>query len=144
MPRSIRGPNPVDVHVGKRVRMRRTLLGMTQTKLGDAIGLTFQQVQKYERGTNRIGSSRLYDLARVLDVPIEFFFEDMPAEVAASSPAQRRGKAKEPPGYELDPMAKRETLELVRAYYKISNSQVRKRLFEMVKAVGVSFKIQEE
>ncbi len=131
-------PSPVDVHVGARVRLRRTLLGMTQTKLGDAIGLTFQQVQKYERGTNRVSSSRLFDLARVLDVPVEFFFEDMPAEVAMSSPGQGRRKAKELPSYELDPMAKRETLEFVRAYYKISDARVRKRLFEMTKTLGVA------
>ncbi len=112
---------------------------MTQTKLGDALGLTFQQVQKYERGTNRVSSSRLFDLARVLDVPVEFFFEDMPAEVAVSSLGKGRRKAGEPPSYELDSMAKRETLELVRAYYKISDSQVRKRLFQMVKAIGATF-----
>ncbi len=86
-------PNPVDVHVGARVRLRRTLLGMSQEKLGEAIALTFQQVQKYERGANRIGSSRLFDLSRVLDVPIEYFFGDMPAAVAACSPAQRGGMA---------------------------------------------------
>src|SRR3954463_9950619 len=71
-------PSPIDVHVGGRVRLRRTLLGMSQEKLGDALGLTFQQVQKYERGVNRIGASRLFDLSRVLDVPIGFFFDDMP------------------------------------------------------------------
>ncbi len=129
-------PNPVDVHVGARVRVRRTLLGLSQEKLGDAIGLTFQQVQKYERGANRIGSSRLFDLSRVLDVPLGFFFEDMPSDVAASSPAQTRGMAEEPVIYELDPMAKRETLELVRAYYKITDPHIRKRLFELTKALG--------
>jgi transcriptional regulator with XRE-family HTH domain len=131
-------PNPVDVHVGARVRLRRTLLGMSQEKLGEAIGLTFQQVQKYERGANRIGSSRLYDLSRVLDVPIGFFFDEMPADVAASSPAQSRGMSEEPVSYELDPMAKRETLELVRAYYKISDANTRKRLFELTKALGAA------
>ncbi len=131
-------PNPVDVYVGARVRLRRTLLGMSQEKLGEAIGLTFQQVQKYERGANRIGSSRLYDISRVLDVSIGFFFDDMPATVAASSPAQARGMAEEPSSYELDPMAKRETLELVRAYYKITDPQIRKRLFEMTKALGAA------
>ncbi len=132
-------PNSVDVHVGRRVRMRRTLLGMTQTSLGEAIGLSYQQMQKYERGVNRISASRLFKLSRVLDVPIDFFFEDMPAEVAASSPAaKRRGRAKAPPSYERDPLAKRETLELVRAYYKISNAQVRKRLYEMTKALGAA------
>ena len=85
------GPNPVDIHVGARVRLRRTLLGLSQEKLGEAIGLTFQQVQKYERGATRIGSSRLFDLSRVLDVPVGFFFEDMPSTVASRSPAQIRG-----------------------------------------------------
>ncbi len=132
-------PNPVDVHVGARLRVRRTLLGMSQTTLGDAIGLTFQQMQKYERGTNRISSSRLYDLARVLDVPIEHFFGDMPAEVAASSPAtKKRGRAKKPPSYEPNPMAKRETLELVRAYYKITDPEIRKYLFAMTKTLGAA------
>ena len=80
-------PNPVDVHVGSRMRLRRTMLGLSQEKLGEAIGLTFQQVQKYERGANRIGASRLFDLARVLDVPVSFFFDDMPDAAAASSPS---------------------------------------------------------
>ncbi len=131
-------PNPVDVHVGGRVRQRRLLLGMSQTNLGDALGLTFQQVQKYERGTNRIGSSRLYDVSRVLDVPVTFFFDEMPAEVAANSPAQRRRTAKGPPDYKPDPMAKRETLQLVRAYYKIRDPQIRKLLFELAKALGAA------
>src|SRR6202022_4033823 len=76
-------PNPTDIHVGARVRLRRTLLGMSQEKLGNAVGLTFQQIQKYERGANRIGASRLYDMASVLDVPVQFFFDEMPAEPAA-------------------------------------------------------------
>ncbi len=132
-------PSPVDVHVGARLQVRRKQLGMTQTTLGDAIGLSFQQVQKYERGTNRIGSGRLFNLSRVLDVPIEFFFDDMPTAVAASSPAIKMGgKAKKLPSYEPDPMAKRETLELVRAYYKISDPRVRNRLYELTKALGVA------
>ncbi len=130
------GIGPIDVHVGARVRLRRTLLGMTQTGLGDALGLTFQQVQKYERGMNRIGSGRLYDLSQVLDVPVEHFFEDMPPEVAASSLAKGPGKAKATPSYKLDPMVKRETLELVRAYYKIEDADIRQHLREMAKALG--------
>jgi len=136
MNQSVRAPNPVDVHVGTRVRLRRTLLGMTQTGLGDAIGLTFQQVQKYERGVNRIGSSRLYDLARVLDVPINFFFDEMPKEVASKSGAASSGPVEGAEAFDPDIVSKRETLELVRAYYKIENPQIRKRLFEMVKALG--------
>jgi transcriptional regulator with XRE-family HTH domain len=125
------GPNPVDVHVGSRVRMRRMLLGMSQDKLGEAIGLTFQQVQKYERGANRIGASRLFELSKVLDVPVSFFFEDMAA------PEKPRSRAREaPPQEERDPMTKRETLELVRAYNRIGDPTVRRRVFEMVKAVA--------
>ncbi len=138
MDQSVRAPNPVDVHVGTRVRLRRTLLGMTQTGLGQAIGLTFQQVQKYERGVNRIGSSRLYDLARVLDVPVNFFFDDMPEAIASKSGAASSGPPEGAEVFDPDIVSKRETLELVRAYYKIENPQVRKRLFEMVKALGKS------
>ena len=133
-----RGIGPVDVHVGARLRQRRTLLGMTQTNLSDAIGVSFQQMQKYENGANRISASRLFDLSRILDVPIQFFFDDMPAAVAASSPAQGGGRTKKPPRYEPDPMATRETLELVRGYYKIRDPQIRKRLFELTKTLGAA------
>jgi transcriptional regulator with XRE-family HTH domain len=129
-------PNPIDVHVGARVRLRRTLLGMSQERLGDAIGLTFQQVQKYERGANRIGASRLYDLSRVLDVPVSFFFDDLSpaaiAKVVAEAEAVQSGTA---PG-ETDPLMRRETLELVRAYYRIPDPQVRRRLFDLTKAIA--------
>ena len=135
-------PNPVDVHVGGRVRQRRILLGMSQTNLGDALGLTFQQVQKYERGTNRIGSSRLFDLSQILVVPIEYFFDDMPAAVAVKSPAQWHGRAKKPVSDEFDPIAKRETLELVRAYYRIPDAKVRKCLYQLTKAFAGASKGQ--
>ena len=132
-------PNPIDVHVGSRVRLRRNMLGLSQEKLGEAIGLTFQQVQKYERGANRVGSSRLFDLARVLDVPISYFFEDMEAGVAAKSPSRLMGVSEskmQAYAAEPDPLAKRETLELVRAYYKIAEPRVRKRIFELTKALA--------
>ncbi len=132
------GMGPIDVHVGARLRQRRTLLGMTQTNLGDALGVSCQQMQKYERGMNRISASRLFDLSRILDVPIQFFFDDMPVAVAASSPAQGGGRTKKPPRYEPDPMATRETLELVRAYYKITDPEIRKQLREMTKALGAA------
>ena len=132
-------PSPVDVHVDARLRQRRALLGMTQTNLSDAIGVSYQQMQKYERGMNRISASRLFALSRVLDVPVEYFFDDMPTAVAASSSAKKkRGRAKKPPSYEPDPMATRETMELVRAYYEISDPQIRKRLFELTKALGTA------
>ncbi|MEE8203644.1 MAG: helix-turn-helix transcriptional regulator [Alphaproteobacteria bacterium] len=126
-------PNPIDIHVGSRVRLRRTLLGMSQEKLGEALGLTFQQVQKYERGVNRIGSSRLYHLSQILDVPVSFFFDDMPPLETGGAPGFREGKA-EP--FEKDPLVKRETLELVRAYYRITDPSARKRVFELTKAVA--------
>lgn len=129
-------PNLVDIHVGSRVRLRRTLLGMSQEKLGTAVGLSFQQIQKYERGANRIGSSRLFQFAQVLDVPVSFFFDDMPEEIARSQPGASLNASE---SFQQDQFARRETLELVRAYYKIRNPNVRKRVFELTKAVaGVS------
>jgi transcriptional regulator with XRE-family HTH domain len=115
---------------------------MSQEKLGDAIGLTFQQVQKYERGANRIGASRLFDIARALDVPVQFFFDGMQSEapdaimqdVLYHAPA---GASKiEEPASEPDPMARRETLELVRAYYRIPDANLRRKLFEFAKALA--------
>ena len=131
-------PNPIDVHVGNRIRLRRTLLGMSQERLAEQIGLTFQQVQKYERGTNRVSSSRLFDLSRVLDVPIRYFFEEMSAGVESQSPGQLHGAAPSLPGEEHDPMARRETLELVRAYYKIPDQAVRKRITDLARALARS------
>lgn len=129
-------PNPVDVHVGGRVRLRRTLLGMSQEKLGEALGLTFQQVQKYERGANRIGASRLWDLSRVLDVPMSYFFEDMDDDTVQHSPMNIAQVPSEPQVHEADPMTRRETLELVRAYYRITDPAVRKRVFELTKTLA--------
>ena len=126
-------PDPVDIHVGSRVRMRRTLLGMSQEKLGNALGLTFQQIQKYERGANRIGSSRLYKLSGILDVPVNYFFDDMPDDTGKRS---RGFGDSAPKHFEADQLSKRETLELVRAYYKITDPKVRKRTFELVKAIA--------
>ena len=124
-------PNPIDVHVGSRIRLRRTLLGMSQEKLGKAIGLTFQQVQKYERGTNRVGSSRLYQIAKVLSVPVSFFFDDMVAEPQAAS-----GLAEQAEPFEANPLANRETLELVRAFQRIADATLRKRIQDLVKAIA--------
>ncbi len=135
---SLDGSHPVDVHVGARVRMRRTLLGMSQTALADQLGLAFQQVQKYERGFNRVGSSCLFEISRILDVPISFFFEGMTPETesATSFSEPGQGRAKEKVELELDPLVKRETLELVRAYYRIADPRVRNRVFELTKALG--------
>jgi len=132
-------PSPVDVHVGTRIRLRRTLLAISQERLGNALGLTFQQVQKYERGVNRVGASRLFDLSRVLDVPIGFFFDDMPETVVGpSSAASQRSvgfsDAQDP--LADDKMSRRETLELVRAYYRIADPALRKKVFEVIKSMG--------
>ena len=123
--------HPIDLHVGHRVRLRRTLLGWSQERLAQALGLTFQQVQKYERGANRIGASRLFDLSRVLDVPVSFFFDDM--AVDSSQPA---GAAEAPSVYETDPMARRETRGLVDAYWEITEPDLRRRVFELTKALA--------
>jgi transcriptional regulator with XRE-family HTH domain len=132
--------SPIDVHVGSRVRLRRTLLGMSQEKLGEALGLTFQQIQKYERGVNRIGASRLFDLARVLDVPIGFFFDDMSPELGGNAATRSRaaafGLAEGQEGFEDDTLHRRETLELVRAYYRITDPSVRKRVFDLIKTLS--------
>jgi len=132
------GPNPVDLHVGHRVRQRRILLGMSQERLAEALGLTFQQVQKYERGMNRVSASRLFDLARVLDCDVNYFFSDMPDEVAKRSPGQIRGLYEPIVLFDgaPDPIEKRETLELIRAYHRIHPDDVRRCMFELMKAVG--------
>ena len=126
------GPNPIDIHVGARLRLRRTLLGLSQEKLGEAVGITFQQLQKYERGANRISASRLFNLAQVLGVPVTFFFEDMPAG-AEATPA---GGAEPTETEEFESMARCETLELVRAYYRITDPAVRRRTFDLIKTLG--------
>lgn len=134
--------SPIDAHVGARIRLRRTLMGMSQERLGEALGLTFQQVQKYERGVNRVGASRLFDLSRVLDVPISFFFDDMPEPLAGvhgsfSTTRAVGGFAEGQDGFGTDEMLnRRETLELVRAYYRINEPAVRKRVFDLIKSMG--------
>ena len=128
-------PNPIDIHVGSRVRLRRNMLGLSQEKLGEAIGLTFQQVQKYERGANRIGASRLHDLSRVLDVPVSFFFDDMDPVRAPAIPAGFAEPAVE--AFDADPLRRRETIELVSAYYRIDDPSLRRRLFELARALAV-------
>ena len=130
--------NAIDVHVGKRVRLRRTLLGMSQEQLGASLNITFQQVQKYERGANRISASRLWDISQILDVQISYFFADMTDDTMRSSP--RRVSRGENIDFgddnSRDPMARPETLELVRIYYSIKSLKLRKRISEMVKSLA--------
>ena len=133
--------NAIDLHVGKRVRLRRTLLGLSQEQLGAELNITFQQVQKYERGANRISASRLWDMSQILDVPVSYFFDDMSEATMRGSPRRvARGveSGTGEGGGQKDPMARRETLELVRAYYTIEQPTVRKRVSEMVKSIAMT------
>ncbi len=133
--------NPVDQHVGSRVRLRRTLLGVTQQQLAAALGVTFQQVQKYEKGANRVGSSRLFDLSNILDVPVSYFFDEMSDQVKKHSPAKMLKNDDVNFAGEIEQdeprVTRRETLELVRAYYKVKDPALRKRMLDTVRAIGV-------
>jgi len=128
-PRGRTAFDPVDVHVGKRLKIRRKALGMNQSALGDTVGLTFQQIQKYEKGANRIGASRLFEFSEILDVPISYFFDDMPPELAAQ-------RATEGPG--LDIFGSPEAVALVRAFLSISNTEIRQGMKEFAKAFARS------
>lgn len=127
------GPHPVDIHVGARVRLRRMLKGLSQEKLADALGITFQQVQKYEKGANRIGASRLFDLSRVLDVGVAYFFDDYESAGSSLGFAEPGTSA---PMDDMDVMSQRETLDLVRAYYQIPDKTVRKSVIELVRSLA--------
>lgn len=130
-------PHPIDVHVGARVRARRRLLGITQERLGEALGLTFQQVQKYERGSNRISASRLFELSRILAVPVTYFYEGAEAEaVAGEETAALPEVAAAPFGNEQ--LSSRETHDLLRSYYALPDPQVRRRFLDLLKAVSES------
>ena len=127
-----KAPNPIDQHVGSRVRMRRVLIGMSQERLGGALGLTFQQVQKYEKGTNRIGASRLQQIAGVLSVPPAFFFEDMPT---ADGPAES-GFAEDGAGSVVDFLSTAEGLALNKAFVRIKEVRIRKKVIDLVTALA--------
>jgi transcriptional regulator with XRE-family HTH domain len=125
-------PNPIDKHVGSRVRMRRMMLSMSQEKLGDALGLTFQQVQKYEKGTNRIGASRLQQISHILQVPVAFFFEGAP-----TLHGQGDGMKEAPsPAYVSDFLATSEGLALTRAFTKIKQAKLRRRIVDLVEEIA--------
>ena len=126
-----KAPNPVDKHVGSRVRMRRMMAGMSQERLGEALGLTFQQVQKYEKGTNRIGASRLQQIAQVLQVPVAFFFEDVPRQ-------ERLGELRDAPStsYVSEFLASSEGLSLTRAFMRIQEPKLRRRIVDLVEAIA--------
>lgn len=129
------GHEAINVHVGSRVKLRRRILGITQKTLGDALGLTFQQVQKYESGVNRIGASRLYYLSVVLDVPIAYFFEELHSPLSKKREVENMPKT-ERSGDDTIKMLTKETIELVHSYYQIKDRKVRDRILELTKQLG--------
>lgn len=136
LPRGSRRANPMDVHVGTRVRLRRMLLGMSQEKLGEHLGLTFQQVQKYEKGVNRIGASRLFDLAKVLGVPVQFFYDDAPADVAGSGGVAAGFAENAQESYVVEFLGSRDGLELNKAFARIKDPKVRRSIVELVRSLA--------
>jgi transcriptional regulator with XRE-family HTH domain len=134
--RGSRRPNPIDAHVGSRVRLRRMLLGMSQEKLGERLGLTFQQVQKYEKGVNRIGASRLFDLAQILGVPVQFFYEEAPTSATAHAEAAPGFAERPAESYVIDFLASREGLELNKAFMRVSDARTRRAIVELVRALA--------
>ncbi|WP_187969532.1 helix-turn-helix domain-containing protein [Aquibium microcysteis] len=126
-------PNPIDIHVGSRVRLRRNMLGMSQEKLGESLGITFQQIQKYEKGTNRVGASRLQAIATILGVPVSFFFEDAPDMPSAAAGGFREDNAT---SYVVDFLNSAEGLQLNRAFVRIADAKVRRRVVDLVKALA--------
>lgn len=129
---SKKSPNPIDKHVGARVRMRRMMVSMSQEKLGDKLGITFQQIQKYEKGTNRIGASRLQQIALVLSVPVGFFFEGAPTPDSMSS-----GLSESPsPAYVSDFLATSDGLALTKAFMKVKDAKVRRRIVDLVQSIA--------
>ena len=128
-----KAPNPIDKHVGSRVRMRRMMLSMSQEKLGDALGLTFQQVQKYEKGTNRIGASRLQQISNILQVPVAFFFEGAPDLSGMRTPG---GKDAPSPTYVADFLATSDGLALTKAFMRIDDVKLRRRIVDLVEQIA--------
>lgn len=126
-------PNPIDIHVGGRIRLRRTMMGMSQEKLGEQLGITFQQVQKYEKGTNRVGASRLQNIAAILGVPVSFFFEDAPGD---SVTPEAGGMSESSSSYVVNFLSSAEGLQLNRAFVRISDPKVRRRIIDLVKALA--------
>ena len=127
-------PNPIDIHVGSRVRLRRMMLSMSQEKLGENLGITFQQIQKYEKGTNRIGASRLQHIARVLTVPVSFFFEDAPMS-PGERPAGDSLAEPERTSYVVDFLSSSEGIQLNKAFVRIRDPKLRRRVIDLVRAL---------
>jgi transcriptional regulator with XRE-family HTH domain len=129
---STKAPNPVDKYVGSRVRMRRIMLGMSQEKLGEALGLTFQQIQKYEKGTNRVGASRLQQISEILQVPVSFLFDGGPSGLAGSGNSAENAS----PAYISDFLATSEGLALTRAFTRIADAKLRRSIVDLVERIA--------
>ncbi|MEX4006475.1 helix-turn-helix domain-containing protein [Neoaquamicrobium sediminum] len=131
MPENKKKPNPIDIHVGGRIRLRRNMLGLSQEKLGESLGITFQQIQKYEKGTNRVGASRLQAIASILEVPVAFFFEDAPGGPGAGGLSEESQTT-----YVVDFLSSTEGLRLNRAFVRISDPKVRTKIIDLVRALA--------
>lgn len=132
--------NPVDVYVGKRIRLRRSVLGLSQEQLAKMLGLTFQQVQKYERGMNRVSASRLWDVSKVLNIPVSFFFDDMDKDIDAQSPANLNSLSiVKSENIQNDPMLKSENIDLIKCLEKIKNENLKKSLMNCIKEASKSY-----
>lgn len=129
-----RKPNPVDIHVGGRIRLRRMMSGLSQERLGEQMGLTFQQIQKYEKGANRVGASRLFQLAQVLEVPVSYFFDDL--DTGAQPHGQAGFAESKSQDFVLEFLNSREGLELNRAFVKIQDPQVRRRVIDLIRSLS--------
>lgn len=126
-------PNPIDIHVGSRIRLRRNMIGMSQEKLGEQLGITFQQIQKYEKGTNRVGASRLQAIGGIMNVPVSYFFEDAPQENGNGLDGLEEGKA---PSFEADFLSSTEGIQLFRSFTRISDPKIRRRVLDLIKVLA--------
>jgi transcriptional regulator with XRE-family HTH domain len=131
MPENKKKPNPIDIHVGGRIRLRRNMLGMSQEKLGESLGITFQQIQKYEKGTNRVGASRLQAIASILEVPVNFFFADAPGGTEAEGLAEDSSTT-----YVVDFLSSSEGVRLNRAFVRIADPKVRSKIIDLVRTLA--------
>lgn len=127
-----KSPNPVDIHVGARIRLRRNMIGLSQEKLGESLGITFQQIQKYEKGMNRVGASRLQAIANILNVPVTFFFDDMPGQ----SDKPRGFDEENETTYVVGFLNSSEGIQLARAFAKIGDAKIRRKVLDLVRTLG--------
>lgn len=127
-----KSPNPVDIHVGARIRLRRNMIGLSQERLGESLGITFQQIQKYEKGMNRVGASRLQAIANILNVPVTFFFDDMPGQ----SDDPRGFDEENETTYVVGFLNSSEGIQLARAFAKIGDAKIRRKILDLVRTLG--------